>query len=217
MGAIQRRIALMALVVLPVPGWTGNRALMEQNAHELVGVNQAILEALTTGIQEGEYRLSARVTGEPDHPLFQVDRLTVSVPARPEGGAGPTLPPVPWNSGSPTATPSQGGPGGPGGMGGLGGSATPDVLAPFGQVTPSLRFGPIPDQVEMAAAPVTPATITPVPAERTGQDPTPPLDLPARPTASPSPNPTPSPPILEEAKHPLPPVTTGGGSVLSPR
>lgn len=209
MGAIQRRIALMALVVLPVPGWTGNRALMEQNARELVGVNQAILEveALTTGIQEGEYRLSARVTGEPDHPLFQVDHFAVSVPTHPEIGAGPALAPGPWEPTSPTATTSPGGQGGP---------AAPNVLAPFGQVTPSLRFGPIPDQVEMAAAPVTPATVTPATAERTGQDPTPPPDSPARPTAAP--NPVPSPPILEEAKHPLPPVTTtGGGSVLSPR
>ena len=208
MGAIQRRIALMALVVLPVPGWTGNRALMEQNARELIGVNQAILEALTTGIQEGEYRLSARVTGEPDHPLFQVDHITVSVPAHPEKGAETPLAPGPWAPASPTTTPSQGG---------LGGPAAPNILAPFGQVTPSLRFGPIPDRVEMAtAAPAPPAAHPLAPAEPTAQGPTPPIAPPARPTGPP--NPIPSPPILEEAKHPLPPVTTtGGGSVLSHR
>lgn len=210
MGAIPGRLALMALIALPVPGWTGNRALMEQNARELIGVNQAILEALATGIPEGEYRLSARVTGEPDHPLFQVDRFSISVPGHPEMGARSTLKPGPWDPASPTATPSQGGPGG------VGGPAAPDVLAPFGQVTPSLRFGPIPDQVEMAAAPPTPAAVTPAPAERTGQGTTPPPGPPARPTVSS--NPIPSPPNQEEAKHPLPPVTTtGGGSVLSPR
>lgn len=204
MGAIQRTVCMMALAVLPVQGWTGNRALMERNARELIGVNQAILEALGTGIQEGEYQLSARVTMGPGQPQFQVDQLEVRGPARAtDVGVSATRSPRPW--GPSVSAPTV--PGAP---------ASPDVLAPFGQTSPSLRFGPIPDQAELAVAPAKSVPVTPVTAGQTDQRAPTPLDPLTLPTA-PSP-PHAHHPLLEDASHPVPPdsPTPGGGAVLKP-
>lgn len=201
MGVLQRRITLMALVILPVQGWTGNRALMEQNARELIGVNQAILEALNSGIQEGEYRLSARVTTGPGQPLFQVDHVEVVGPSRATGsGPAATLSPMPW-----VPSPAPDAKGAPDG---------PDVLAPFGQASPSLRFGPIPDQVELAAARSVP--VTPLTAGQTDQRAPAPLD-PLTLSTAPS-QPGPHHPSPKDATHPLPldSPTTGGAAVLKP-
>ena len=201
MSAIQRRVALMALVILPIPGWTGNLALMEQNARELIGVNQAILEALNMGIQEGEYRLSTRVTTGPGQPLFQVDHVEVVGPSRATGsGPAATLSPMPW-----VPSPAPDAKGAPDG---------PDVLAPFGQASPSLRFGPIPDQVELAAARSVP--VTPLTAGQTDQRAPASLD-PLTFSTAPS-QPGPHHPSPKDATHPLPldSPTTGGAAVLKP-
>ena len=203
MKAIQRKVVMMALAILPVLGWTGNRALMEQNARELIGINQAILEAMNTGIQEGEYRLSARVTVDHGQHLFQVDRFEVSVPGRQAGPVSP-LAPAPGDFTSPAPTPAKVGP------------ATPNVFAPFGRGTPVLRFGPIPNQVEMATTPAGPAAVTPSTANQTRQSATATLDPLIPFTAVPPSNPHHT--FLEDLTHPAPPVTTttGGGSVLRP-
>ena len=205
MRATQRKIVLMALAILPVQGWTGNRALMEQNARELIGVNQAILDALHTGIQDGEYRLSARVTTGPGQPLFQVDHLEVTGAERAVDAVPSAIhSPLPWapSAAAPTVR---------------GTPASPNVLSPFGHGSPSLRFGPIPDQVEMAATPAKAVTAAPpVTAGQTDQRapaPLDPLTLSTAPTqlgAHHLP--------LEDASHPVPPdsPTTGGGAVLKP-
>ena len=205
MRANQRKIVLMALAILPVQGWTGNRALMEQNARELIGVNQAILDALHTGIQDGEYRLSARVTTGPGQPLFQVDHLEVTGAERAADAVPSAIhSPLPWAT-SAAAPTVKGTP------------ASPNVLAPFGHGSPSLRFGPIPDQVEMAATPAKVVTAAPptTPGQTDQRAPAPldPLTLstaPAQLGAHHLP--------LEDASHPVPPdsPTTGGGAVLKP-
>jgi hypothetical protein len=170
MGAITRAGVLMALAAVPVPGWTGNRAMMERNAQELVDINREVLDALKAGSQDGEYRLTARIVEENGRRVIKLDRFERlggtggglgatpgSIPAAGTGsasasGTGPASgsASVPDGASSPTPpsppkTIAQGEEGAP---------AVPNVLAPYGQQGSSVRFGPIPNSGPPPRAPV---------------------------------------------------------------
>ena len=123
MGAITHgSLLLMAMVAVPAPGWAGNSALMERNAEELIDINQAVLEGLKAGSQDGEYRLMARIVEQNGERVIKVDRFEQLGPPAPPGDTS-----RPFEMGTTEAT--------------GGGKA---ILAPFGDTSPSIRFGPIP-------------------------------------------------------------------------
>jgi hypothetical protein len=122
MGAITHRLVLMAIVALPAPSWADNSALMKRNAEELIDINREVLEGLKAGSQDGEYRLMARIVEQNGERIIKVDRFERLGPPEPEAG---TSQPFKLQT-----------------MGDKGGGK--EVLAPFGDHSPSIRFGPIP-------------------------------------------------------------------------
>ena len=123
MGAITHGLVLMAMVAVPASVWAGNSTLMERNAEELIDINREVLEGLKAGSQDGEYRLMARIVEQNGERVIKVDRFE---------RLGPTPEPEADTS-QPFELQTTGNTGG--------GKA---VLAPFGDHSPSIRFGPIP-------------------------------------------------------------------------
>ncbi|MBP9602869.1 MAG: hypothetical protein KBE53_02125 [Chromatiaceae bacterium] len=121
-GAITHGLVLMAMVAVPAPSGAGNSALMERNAAELIDINQEVLEGLKAGSQDGEYRLMARIVEQNGERVIKVDRFEHAGPPDPQG-----------ENSRPFEVRTTGITGG--------GKA---VLAPFGDPSPSIRFGPIP-------------------------------------------------------------------------
>ena len=123
MGAITHgSLLLMAMVAVPAPGWAGNSALMERNAEELIDINQAVLEGLKAGSQDGEYRLMARIVEQNGERVIKVDRFEQLGPPAPQGD---------------TSRPVE-----VGTTGATGGGKA--VLAPLGDSSHSIPFGQIP-------------------------------------------------------------------------
>jgi hypothetical protein len=121
-GAITHGLVLMAMVAVPAPTWAGNSTLMERNAEELIDINREVLEGLKAGSQDGEYRLMARIVEQNGERVIKVDRFERLGPPEPEAG---TSRPFELQT---TANTGGG----------------KEVLAPFGDHAPSIRFGPIP-------------------------------------------------------------------------
>ena len=122
MGAITHGLVLMAIVALPAPSWAGNSTLMERNAEELIDINREVLEGLKAGNQDGEYRLMARIVEQNGERVIKVDRFEHLGPPDPQG-----------ETSRPFEVRTTGVTGG-----------GKEVLAPFGDHSPSIRFGPIP-------------------------------------------------------------------------
>ncbi len=122
MGAIMHGLVLMAIVAVPAPVWAGNSTLMERNAEELIDINREVLEGLKAGSQDGEYRLMARIVEQNGERVIKVDRFERLGPPEPEAGTS-----------RPFELQTTGNTGG-----------GKEVLAPFGDHAPSIRFGPIP-------------------------------------------------------------------------
>lgn len=134
MGAITHGLVLMAIVALPAPSWAGNSTLMERNAEELIDINREVLEGLKAGSQAGEYRLMARIVEQNGEHVIKVDRFE---------RLGETSRPFEVR----TTEVNGGG---------------KEVLAPFGDHSPSIRFGPIPADYRTSpqGAPLAPGLAT---------------------------------------------------------
>lgn len=125
MSAIMRPLVLVAFASLMPPAWSGNRAMMEQNARELVEINREVLDSLQARQGDGEYRLTARVVEEHGRRIIKVDRFDrLGPPAEHPNGPGNT-------AAIPEQTPVSGGETGAG----------QGVLGPYGQYAPMIRFG----------------------------------------------------------------------------
>ena len=122
MGALTHGLVLMAMVAVPASVWAGNSTLMERNAEELIDINREVLEGLKAGSQDGEYRMMARIVDQNGERVIKVDRFErLGLPEPEAGTSRPSELQTTANTG--------------------GGK---EVLAPFGDHAPRIRFGPIP-------------------------------------------------------------------------
>ncbi len=140
MNAITYALFLVAIVAVPAPGWAGNSTLMARNAGELIDINREVLEGLKTGNQDGEYRLMARILEQNGERVIKVDRFErLGSPDTREDTSRPTA--------VRTSGEKEGG---------------KEVLAPFGDKSSSIRFGPIPAtySTDLQGAPTTPELAT---------------------------------------------------------
>lgn len=126
MIGILRPAGLMAFIALTPLAWSGNRAMMEQNARELVEINREVLDSLQARQADGEYRLTARVVEEQGRRIIKVDRFDRVGPVENPSGSLDT-------PSTPAQIPVKGGEAG----------AKQGVLGPYGQYSPMIRFGPI--------------------------------------------------------------------------
>lgn len=140
MSAITHSLFLVAIVAVPAQVWAGNSALMERNAEELIDINREVLEGLKAGSQDGEYRLMARILEQNGERVIKVDRFERL--GSPDTGGDTSLPIAVRTSGD-----KDGG---------------KEVLAPFGDKSSSIRFGPIPTtySTNLQGAPLTPSLAT---------------------------------------------------------
>jgi len=132
MNPITRGLVLTALALVVVDAWAGNRSLMEQNARELVEINRAVLESLKANSEDGEYRLTARVVEENGKRVIKVDHFerVGPVTAKPEeqatsSASGPTQEAGDAKAKDPNKDQKK------------------NVLAPYGEHEPFVRFGPV--------------------------------------------------------------------------
>ncbi len=140
MNAITHSLFLVAIVAVPAPGWAGNSILMARNAGELIDINREVLEGLKAGNQDGEYRLMARILEQNGERVIKVDRIERL--GSPETGEDTSRPIAVRTSGD-----KEGG---------------KEGLAPFGDKSSSIRFGPIPTtySTDLQGAPLTPSLAT---------------------------------------------------------
>ncbi|KAA6184096.1 hypothetical protein F2Q65_13570 [Thiohalocapsa marina] len=136
------------LAATPAAVLSGNKALMEANAQALIEINEAVLEQLQVGDQDGQYRLLARVVEREGERVIRVERLERSdVAAEPilSPIPAPTLAPAPVPTPVPTSSPALA-PAAP--------VLDPDpdpasAAVPVSSSAPSggatVRYGPIPD------------------------------------------------------------------------
>lgn len=140
MSAISYGLFLVATVAVPAQVWAGNSAMMDRNAEELIDINREVLEGLKAGNKDGEYRLRARILEQNGERVIKVDRFERLGP--PDTGGETSRPFEVRKTGD-----KEGG---------------KEVLAPFGDNSSSIRFGPLPPSynTDVQGAPLTPGLAT---------------------------------------------------------